>query len=614
MKLSNYIAQYLAEKGISHVFMITGGGAMHLNDALGKHPDLQCTFSHHEQACSIAAESYARLSGKMAAVNVTTGPGGINALNGVFGAYTDSIPMIVISGQVKRETMVESTGLPLRQVGDQECDIISAASGMTKYAEVVREPEQIKFHLDKALYLAQAGRPGPVWLDVPLDVQASIIDPASLVGFELEAEPDFDATSVAEVVAQLNQAERPVILVGTGIRISGQIETFQKIADALQIPIVTAFNAHDCLEDAHPNYCGRPGTVGDRAGNFTVQNSDCLLILGCRMNIRQVGYAFESFAREAYKIMVDIDPAEIAKQHLNIDMPVVANLKDFLPAFLKLLEGGDNSIVGSLSLSKGLSNGLNALSKPDWLLWCRERVQKHPVVLPEYEHDNTPMHPYAFMKALSAALPEGQTTVTGDGTACVAAFQSFVIKKGQRLFSNSGCASMGYDLPAAIGAHIASNEPVVCLAGDGSIMMNLQELSQIGYHRYPIKIFIINNGGYVSIRQTQSNYFGEPFVGVGEDSGIGFPDFKQLAVAFNLEYIKFNDLPEAQNGLPAILENDAPMLCEVMVEQVAFAPKMASQKLPCGKMVSRPLEDLAPFLSRDALAENMIIEVLGDGR
>lgn len=591
MKLANYIAQTLAQNAISDIFMITGGGAMHLNDAFGKHCDLACAFSHHEQACAMAAESYARLSGKMAAVCVTTGPGGINALNGVFGAYTDSIPMIVISGQVKRETMVESTGLPLRQLGDQECDIISAVKGMTKYAEVVRDPQQIRYHLEKALFEATNGRPGPVWLDVPLDIQASVIDPSTLEGFEPKAPEIVDETLVERVLNQLQQAERPVVLVGTGIRISGQYEVFKKIADTLSIPMVTAFNAHDLLPDAHPNYCGRPGTVGDRAGNFTVQNSDCLLILGCRMNIRQVGYAFESFARDAYKIMVDIDSAEMAKANLTIDLAITADLKDFLPAFLKQLPSFPHS-------------------RESWLTWCRERVQKYPTVLEEYEHNNSPMHPYAFMKALSQALPESQITVTGDGTACVAAFQSFTIKQGQRLFSNSGCASMGYDLPAAIGAHVASKESVVCLAGDGSIMMNLQELAQIAYHHYPIKIFLINNGGYISIRQTQANYFGMPFVGVGEDSGVGFPDFAHLAGAFGLDYAQFNNLSEAKAGLEAVMSSDGPMLCEVMVEQVPFAPKMASAKLPDGRMVSRPLEDMAPFLSREELRENMIIDVL----
>lgn len=609
MKLSHYIAEFLAQKNMTHVFMITGGGAMHLNDALGKHPKLKTVFLHHEQSLTMAAESYARLSGKMAIVNVTTGPGGINALNGVFGAYTDSIPMFVISGQVKRETCVESLSEELknlRQLGDQEYPhIIHSVAPMTKYAVSIHDPNEIKYHLERAYFEAVSGRPGPVWLDIPLDVQAAEIEPTHLIGMtpvgaDLCVCPDY-----SEIIQKISQAERPVILLGTGVRISGQAENFLKLCEFLQIPVVTAFNAHDLIPNEHDLYAGRPGTVGDRPGNFAVQNSDLLLILGCRLNIRQIGYDFKSFARAAYKIMVDVDSLEMQKPTVNINFKIQADLKKFIPDFLDFLKSQKIKI-----------------QKSEWLTWCQERVKKYPVVLPEYFQNrldkinppiNPPINPYVFMQKLSQYLPPGAITVTGNATACVTAFQAFEIKKGSRLFSNSGSASMGYDLPAAIGAHMASNQKIICLSGDGSFMMNLQELAQISFKQYPIKIFLINNGGYLSIRLTQKNFFGMPYVGCGEESGVGFPDFKKLADAFGLNYkiLKTHEDLSVEN-FDQIFSHHQPVLCEVLTQAIPFSPKAASQKLPDGKMVSQPLENLAPFLPVEELLDNLLIPRLAN--
>ena len=438
IRLSDYIANFLFEHGIEHVFMMVGGGAMHLNDALGKHKKLKVVFSHHEQACAIAAESYARLLGKPAVVNVTTGPGGINAMTGVFGAWTDSIPMIVLSGQVRYDTTVASTNLPLRQLGDQEFDIVRSVAPMTKYAVMITDPQTIRYHLEKALLLALHGRPGPVWLDIPLNVQAASIDPLSLSSYDpttdrnAEKIPVIDSSTIVQVIDRINEAKRPVLLAGSGVRTAGMHDQFLELVKALQIPVVTAWNAHDVLTDDCPYYCGRPGTVGDRSGNFVVQNADLLLVLGSRLNIRQIGYAWNSFAREAYKIMVDVDKCELKKPTLKIDMPIAANLKDFIPKMLDELKKK------------------KTLDKTEWVKWGRDRKAKYPAVLPEYWQRETLVNPYCFMDVLSDQLLEDQVVVCGNGSACVISFQTIKIKKGQRLFTNSGCAAMGYDLPAAL--------------------------------------------------------------------------------------------------------------------------------------------------------------------
>ncbi|MDO8644144.1 MAG: thiamine pyrophosphate-binding protein, partial [bacterium] len=479
IKVSDYIAEKLVEAGIQHLFMVTGGGAMHLNNSLGKNPGLQCIFNHHEQASAIAAESYARLTGKIAALCVTSGPGGTNAITGVYGAYVDSIPMLIISGQIRYDTHVLSTGLPLRQLGDQEIDIIRMVPGITKYAVMVTHAEEIRYHVEKALYLAKAGRPGPCWLDIPMNIQGAMVDPEQLKAYDpkedLEEAPIPEPKLIREIIDRIRSAKRPVLFAGSGIRLSGAHADFLKLVEALNIPVVTAWNAHDNIPDDHPLYCGRPGTVGDRAGNFIVQNSDLLFVLGCRLNIRQIGYSWQTFAREAYKIIVDIDPAELKKPTLKPDLPIHANVSVLMKEILKELKGQKLS------------------AKEEWIHWCLARKELYPVVLKEYWKNKGLINPSCFMQKLGEHLPEGQITVTGDGTACVCAFQAMKIKKGQRLYTNSGCAAMGYDLPAAIGACFGSGkQKIICLAGDGSLQMNIQELQTVAHHKLPIKIFVLN--------------------------------------------------------------------------------------------------------------------------
>ena len=486
MRVADVIVKILREHGIDQVFLVTGGGAMHLNDAFGRSPGMNIVACHHEQATSMAAESYYRTCQRLAAVNVTTGPGGINALNGVYGAYTDSCGMVVVSGQVKWETMVQSTNLPLRQLGDQEVDIISMVKPITKFAEVVKNPEMVKYQIEKAIYLAKSGRPGPVWLDVPMNIQGAKVDYQKLKGFNpllekvdlsFENRPTMSEleNKIDQLLSLLLKAERPVILVGAGIRLSQTHDIFLKIVEKLKIPVTSGWNAHDVIWDDHPYYVGRPGSIGDRAGNFAVQNSDFLLVLGSRLNIRQVSYNWKAFARGAVKVMVDADLAEIHKPTLSIDLPIHADLKEFFPLFMEKI------------------NTQKLKDWSSWIEWCKVRRKKYPVVLKEYWANTETVNPYCFVESLFEKLDGNDIIVTGDGTACVSTFQAAYLKKGQRLFTNSGSASMGYDLPAAIGAYFASKPSrIICITGDGSIQMNLQELQTIVTHKIPMKLFILN--------------------------------------------------------------------------------------------------------------------------
>lgn len=437
MKSSDWIAQKVAASGIRQVFMVTGGGAMHLNHSLGSNSDLTCVFNNHEQACAMAAEGYFRLNNRLALVNVTSSPGGTNAITGVYGAFVDSVGMIILSGQVKHETTVRSTGLPLRQYGDQELDIEPLVRHVTKYCVMVTDPNSIRYHLEKAIYLARSGRPGPCWLDIPLNVQAAMIDPETLPGFDAsELDEPWKKTDLASAANRIfeavRKAKRPVVFAGNGVRLSGAHADFIRLVEKLNVPVVTGWNAHDAIWNDHPLYCGRPGTVGDRGGNFTVQNADLLLILGSRLNIRQVSYNWRSFASRATKIWVDIDALELQKPSVSADLPIHADLAELLPVLAA------KDYVGPTE------------AHADWLKWSRQRNADYPVVAPEY-WDGPQINPYCFMQSLFQNLPENQVVVTANGSACVVSFQTAYLKPGQRLWTNSGCASMGYDLPAAIG-------------------------------------------------------------------------------------------------------------------------------------------------------------------
>lgn len=593
IKVAKYIADFFVSHNIEHVFTITGGGAMHLNDALGHKKGLSCIYNHHEQACAIAAEGYTRLTGKLAAVCVTSGPGGTNAITGVLGGWLDSIPMFIVSGQVKRETTIWATDVPLRQLGDQEFNIIDSVRPMTKYAHMITDANEVRYHLEKALYLCMTGRGGPVWLDIPLDIQAAIVDTENLKGFNPEDEfaekkPIYDLKLTDIILEKIQHAKRPVVLAGTGIRLADAHQDFLKLIDKLQIPVVTAWNAHDVIADTHPLNCGRPGTVGTRGGNFVVQNCDLLLVLGCRMNIRMISYNYREFAKNAYKIIVDIDKNELLKPTIHPDLPVCADVKDVLQEMLKS--------------DKYINNPLHK----EWLLWCYKINQKYPATLPEYYNNGEKLNPYVFINELSNVLKENDTVVCGNGSACVITFQAVKIKQGQRFFTNSGCAAMGYGFPAAIGACVAlKGRRVICIDGDGSFQMNLQELQTVVYNHLNIKIMYLNNNGYHSIRQTQTNLFQPPLVGVCDGNGVSFPEAEKLAYAYGIPYIRIDTVEGIYAKLESVLDIEGPVFCEVIVDpNQNFEPKLSSKVLPDGRIVSPPIDDMYPFLDKKEYEEN----------
>jgi acetolactate synthase I/II/III large subunit len=585
IKVAHYIADWMSQNSIKHVFTVTGGGAMHLNDAFGNHPKLKCIYNHHEQASAIAAEGYYKTSGVLPAVCVTSGPGGTNAITGVIGAWLDSVPMFVISGQVKFECTIRSLPeLNLRQFGDQEFNIIDTVKTATKYAVMVTEGKRIKYHLEKALFLATHGRPGPVWLDIPLNVQAEIIDTDQLDEYDSredssEIPAEITDETIDLIIEKIKKSKRPAIIAGGGIRLSKSKKQFDLMIDQLNIPVMTAWNSHDLIENSHPLYAGRPGTIGTRGGNFVFQNCDLLLVIGCRMNLRQIGYAWDNVAPGAYKIMVDIDSAELHKKSFKVDVPVHGDCKGFIDKIIKTdfrKDSPDNS---------------------RWIEWCNEINHKYS---PVYDIVKTEkLNPYYFFYEMFKLLPEGQITITSNGASCVIPFQSAEIKKEQRLFTNSGCASMGYGLPAAIGGSVASEgEKVICLEGDGSIQMNIQELQTVIQNKLPLKLFVINNNGYHSIRQTQTNFFGSHFAGVDKNSGVSFPDFEKISGAYGFQYFRISNELEITEKISSIMKSDLPVFCEVVVDAgQPFVPKSSSKMMPDGKMVSAPLHDMYPFLS-----------------
>jgi acetolactate synthase-1/2/3 large subunit len=600
MKLSDYLIGQLADWGVRHIFLVTGGGAMHLNDSIGKEARIQFVCNHHEQASAMAAEAYARVSGLPGVVNVTTGPGGINALNGVFGAWTDSIPMLVVSGQVKRETCMRALGITgLRQLGDQEADIVAMVANITKYAVLVDDPLSIRYHLERAWHLAQGGRPGPCWLDIPVDVQGMSIDPATLRGYD-PAEDESALNTIdgeqltsdcREVLDRIRNAKRPAILAGTGVRAALAIAEFDELCHRLGVPVTTAWT-HDLIASDDPLFCGRQGTIGDRAGNFTVQSADLLLILGSRLNIRQTSYNWQSFARQAFKIQVDVDAAEFHKPTVQPNLAIHCDLKRFLREMLRQCDTGH----------------VRPETHAKWLGWCRERVQRYPVVQERQRNAGPPLNPYYFIEQLSTKLAEDDVIVCGNATSCIVPFQTLRLRKLQRLISNSGSASMGYDLPAAIGAAFARpGKRVICVAGDGSIQMNIQELQTVIHHRLPLKIFVLNNSGYLSMRMTQSGFFGR-LTGESAATGTSFPNMVKIGCAYGIPSIRI-DCASQLDQVDRALAADGPALIDVVLDpNQEFEPRSKARQLPDGKIVSPTLEDMYPFLDNTELMDNVIKE------
>lgn len=594
IRVADYIFHFLADAGVRHVFLVTGGGAMFLNDGLRLESRITPVCCHHEQACTIAAEGYARLAAMPGVASVTTGPGGINALNGVFGAWTDSIPMLVISGQVKRETCMASYPQhTLRQLGDQETDIISMASGITKYAVLVDDPQMIRYHLEQAWSLAQSGRPGPCWLDVPLDVQSALIDPDALPGYTPAANEGMPHEEVAEhcsaILEKLVTAQRPLILAGHGIASANVQPLFRQVVDRLGVPVALSRTACDLLPLAHPYYAGRSGIDADRAGNISVQTADLLLILASRLNTRQTGYNWHDYARNAERIWVNIDGDEMQKPTVGIDLALPCDIGVFL-----------REMQAQLAASP-----LPRTAPSDWLASCRARVARFHGEAAQQDTEIThPMDPYAFLRVALGLLDEDDVIVCGNGAAFIMVAQTAALHGRQRLFFNSGCASMGYDLPAAVGAAFAHGKRVICFAGDGSLMMNLQELQTVAHHQLPIKIFILNNNGYLSIRTTQQGYF-EGKIGESPESGVSFPDFVQMGQAFGIPSCHLTgEEAHLEHAIARLLDTSGPVLCNVIVDQKkSFEPRASSKVLPDGRMASAALEDMYPFLEQRELEQ-----------
>lgn len=579
MRVADYIASLLTQHGITDVFSVVGGGAMHLNDAFGNCEGLHVTYTHHEQAAAIAAEGYARAKGIPAAVCVTTGPGGTNAITGVLCAWQDNIPMLVISGQVRYETTVESTGLPLRQFGEQEHYIIDTIQSMTKYSVMIKDVETVRYHVEKAIALAMEGRCGPCWLDVPLNIQGATIETEDQKPY-LAEEMHSDSFSVERVCNALRKAQKPVILAGSGIRTSGSHNAFKKFVEKMGIPVIAATSNADILPVEDKNYFGNFGVFGGRPGNFIVQNADCILSLGCRLSFKQTGFDYQQFAPKAKKIVVDIDANELKKKTTHIDIPVHCTINKFLDEMLPL--------------------DLQIPVNEKWIRYCNVLKRKYPIFLEKHAASDR-VNPYYFFARMQKFLDDDAILVAGNSCACVCLLQSGVVKENQRLWGNVNCGTMGYDLPAAVGAAIASGKPVVCVTGDGSIQMNIQELQTVVGNQLPVKIIVFNNNGYHAIVQSQSNFFGR-LTGCTEQSGITFPSFERLAYAYQMPYYCCKNHKDVDKVLKDFLKEPLYAICEVMEdEEQPIEPKSKSKILPNGQIVSPPIYDLAPFLDSKEL-------------
>jgi acetolactate synthase-1/2/3 large subunit len=584
MKLSDYVVDFVARMGVRHVFMVPGGGAMHLNDSLGRHPGLQYVCNLHEQASAIAAEAYGQYCGLGVAM-VTTGPGGTNAITGVAGAWLESTPMLVISGQVKRADLAAGRGV--RQIGFQEIDIVSVVKPITKYAAVVRDPAAIRICLEEAVWLATHGRKGPVWVDIPLDVQAAQVEPAALAAFQppktgapAGADPQASAAKAIEVLCN---AQRPVVLVGNGVRHAGAVGLFLDWAERIGIPILTTWKALDFLSDDHPLLVGRPGAVGQRAANFAQQKSDAIICIGARLDFGQTAYNHANFAPHAQRIVVDIDPAEIAKLQMDLAAGAAVDAGDFL-------------------------SEMSELSKrarfPDWSAWlalCRRWKARYPLVAVSHRSVPAGVNTYVLVDTIGRQLGEGDVLVPGSSGACSeVTAQAVPAAKGLRFINTHGLGAMGFGVPAAVGACLASGgHRTVCIDGDGGFPMNAQELAVVSRLGLPIKFFVLNNGGYASIRSTQINYFERRFMACDPASGLTFPDLRMTAESCAIPYRRIESHGRLSEDVGAALDSPGPVICEVLMAPDQFThPKVSSRQMPDGQMRTMPMEDLWPFLDR----------------
>lgn len=597
IKLSDYIFDFVSKVNVKDVFTLSGGGCMHLVDSLGRNEKLNYICCLHEQVATYAASSYAQYTKNLGVALVTTGPGGTNALTGVAAAWSDSIPLLVLSGQVKRPDI--SSGSGLRTLGYQELDVVAMAKPVTKYAVTVTKPEEIRYHLEKAVSIAKSGRPGPVWLDIPLDVQASKIDENELVSYDSnEKLTGFDeilSEQISETIKLINASERPVIIAGYGITISDSNNEFLELISKLKIPVLTTWKALDLIPENHPLFLGRPGCIGQRGANFIQQNADLIISIGARLDFGQIGYSHETFARAAKKVIVDIDNDELNKFKFKIDISVNNCAAKFVTELSKQLE--DNKIE----------------EKANWFKQAKELQKKYPVILDDFRKPDSFVNSYALVDALNKfSSNEDMYVPENSGAASEVLMQAIELKEGQRVITMNTLGAMGSGLPAAIGTCIASNNrKTICVNGDGGFMMNIQDLETIARLKLPIKFFILNNGGYGSIRNMQNNYFDGFFVASEKSSGVTIPEIEKIAASYKIDFEKITYNKELETKVKKILDSSLPVICEIIVDPAEKTqPKLTSLVKPDGSMVSKPLEDLWPFLDREEFKANMIVEPL----
>jgi acetolactate synthase-1/2/3 large subunit len=586
MKLSDYVISIISEY-TKHVFLVSGGGCIHLVDSLSK-SNIELIPTLHEQGASIAAESYSQYTNKIGVALVTTGPGSTNALTGVASAWLDSIPMLLLTGQVQNKDRVGNSGV--RQMGFQEIDTIGIYKSITKYAVTISDPKMVKYNLEKALWLAMNGRPGPVVLDIPLDVQAAEIEPDELESFYPNV-INYNLSNIKDISKKLSQAKRPILLVGNGVRLANALPEFYEFIEKTKIPVLTTWKALDLIEEEHPQYVGRPGGVGQRGANFNQQNSDFILVIGARLDHGQLAYQPQYFAREAIKCIVDIDKNEISKLNINVDYPIEMDAKLFL---------------------KELNDNVDKLNINEWLDFCKNLYKKYPVILDEYlDTTKKNINNYAFIDALSHTMPENSLLIPGSSGACSeVTMQSLKCKNGTRVYNSEGLGSMGFGIPAAIGGCIASNkQETICIDGDGGFFMNIQELELVYRYQLPIKFFILNNNGYGSIRITQNTHFGGNLVVSDSTSGLTLPSIELNAAAYKIPFMKIENQKNLKEDIKSVLNYPGPVICELTIDpDHKTFPKASVYKKEDGSFATRPMEDLAPFLEREEYLNNLLIK------
>ncbi len=593
MKVSDFVIKHIESLGVSHLFMLPGGGCMHLVDSVGRSQKIKPVCCLHEQSAAIAADGYAQYKNGLGVALVTTGPGGTNAITGVAASWIDSTQVLIISGQVKRSDLMKGKGL--RQMGVQEVDIVSMVKPITKYAVTVMDPHKIRYYLEKALFIAKNGRPGPVWLDIPLDVQGAEIK-ENIKSFKPDDKYSSNKSDdlnekVERTIELLNNSQRPVILAGRGIRMANAVEVFNEIVNILGIPVLTTWRFADGIEESHPLFFGRPGSIASRYANFIQQNSDFILVLGARLDLPQVGYDYKNFAKNAKKVVVDIEDNEIKKINTQIDVSFNGDVGDFLSCLLSM------------------KKKIKKVDRSFWLKKCSEWKEKYPVILREYYKTSKYINTYVFIDVLSDLLTNDDNIVPdSSGSASEITYQAFKIKKGQRLINSPGLGSMGFGIPQSIGVCLASGRRTICITGDGALQHNIQELETIKRHNLPIKIFVLNNNGYSAIRNTHRRFFEGRLVCCDPSSGLTLPDTLKIGQAYGFKTYKILNGENLKENIKQVLESEGPVVCELIIDpELQIAPRIMSKKLPDGSMVSGALEDMWPFLDRDDLKNSLII-------